>query len=243
MQNINSNLSNNIYPVQFEGAVRFKRAALFDARKLCSFEVDHPKYKQLNITTTKDKHGEFNIEVRGSGAHALSKERFCMFPQELYGVNIKTHANYRRQSLGEISRITSIMTMLQNNLSRIKIYSIGDAVIFHHKYKFEPNITERADAIRILNNIRNSGFKEYKDDINTIMVKSTPPDMDYTEFCQETNKLVQRFLDDVITNKRYNNRTFQHWNLDMVLTREKVIENKEFFNNVLKKHHIEYNIE
>lgn len=242
MQITNSNFLNNNYPVQFEGAVRFKRAALFDSRKLCSFEVEHPKYKQLNITTTKKNCKKYSISVSTPNKPDISKEDFCIFPNEMYGVNIKTHADYRRQSLGELSRITSIMTMLKNNLNRIKIYSLGDAVIFHHKYKFEPNITERADAIRILYNMRTSGFREYYDDINKVMIKSTPPDMDYTVFCQETNELVQRFLDDIITNKRYNNRTFEHWNLDMVLTKEKIMQNKEFFNNILKKHHIEYSI-
>ncbi len=243
MQVVNSHLSNNIYPVQFEGAVRFKRAALFDSRKLCSFEVEHPKYKQLYVTTTKNKHGEFNIEVSASGTHALSKERFCMYPQEMYDINMKTHANYRRQSLGELSRITSIMTMLQNKLNRITLFSTRDAVIFHHKYKFEPHITNRADALRVLHQISQSKFKEYRDPAQLVMIKSTPPDQDFTEFYAETNKLVKEFLDDVIGNKRYDNRTFEHWNIDMVLTKENVLQNKDFFNNILKKHHIEYNIE
>ncbi|MBE7709817.1 MAG: hypothetical protein E7Z93_05140 [Cyanobacteria bacterium SIG32] len=244
MQVVNSHFSNNIYPVQFEGAVKFKRASLFDSRKLCSFEVDHPKYNQLNVTTTKQKRGKYSIEVGSTNNLKLAKEDFYIYPKEneLYGANIRTHANYRHHSLGEISRVASIITMLQNNLDRIKIYSIGDAVMFHHKYKFEPNITDRSDAIRVLKYIMDSKFDEYKDPAQLIFIKSTSVDGDYSEFLAKTNEFTKQFLDDIITNKKYDNRTFEHWNLDMVLTREKVLENKDFFNNLLKKHNIEYAI-
>lgn len=245
MQVVNSHFSNNVYPVNFEGAVRFKRASFFDSNKLCSFDVEHPKYNQINVTTSKEKHKKYTISVGTTDRPRLSKEDFYIYPkhQELYGTNIKTHANYRRQSLGEISRVASIITMLENKLNRIKIFSLGDALVFHHKYKFEPNITERSDAIRILRQIMQSKFKEYYDAAQMILVKSTNLDQDYSELCTKTNELTKQFLDDIITNKRYDNRTFEHWNLDMVLTKENILNNKDFFNNIFKKHHIEYCIE
>ena len=60
MRVVNSHFSNNVYPVNFEGAVRFKRASLFDSKKLCSFEVEHPKYNQINVTTSKEKHKKYH---------------------------------------------------------------------------------------------------------------------------------------------------------------------------------------
>jgi len=244
MQIVNSHYSNNIYPVNFEGAVKFKRASLFDSKKLCSFEVNHPKYDQVSVATSKQKSNKYAIEVSSQDRLNLSKEDFYIYPQnqELYGNSIKTYARYRQQSLGEMVRMASIINMLQNGLNKIKLFSLGDAVIFHHKYKFEPNITERSEAIRVLEQIMQSKFKEYHDPAQIILIKSTNQSGNYSEFIETTNKFTKQFLDDIITNKRYDNKTFQYWTLDMILTKENILGNKEFFNNILKKHNIEYTI-
>jgi len=96
--------------------------------------------------------------------------------KEMHGIYIQTHERYRNNSLAEILRLTSIITMLENNIQKFRIFALNTASGFHTKYKFKPELEE-------------------------------------------------------------------HWRgINMVLSKEDVIKNKQFYNELFKKHGIEYKI-
>ena len=56
--------------------------------------------------------------------------------KEMHGIYIQTHERYRNNSLAEILRLTSIITMLENNIQKFRIFALNTASGFHTKYKF-----------------------------------------------------------------------------------------------------------
>ena len=172
---INTITPNN--SINFEGKVNTKRVSLFDSRKICDFKVEHPTLDELNISTKVEKcRGEskkFRINIANKYNMKIAHEDFNINKKEneLYGIIIKTSENYRKNNLAEILRLGSIITMLKNGIKNFKILSLDTAVLFHTKYKFEPDITTRKEGIRILKHLTTSDNEKIVEKAQTILDK------------------------------------------------------------------------
>lgn len=56
-----------------------------------------------------------------------------------YGYIETSHSN-RRRGIGEILRLTSLIMLKENNLNTIKLEAFSEAIPFHIKYKFSPDL-------------------------------------------------------------------------------------------------------
>ena len=234
-------VQNTYTPLNFEGKVKFKRASLFDRKKLCSFGVEHEELGHLEVVTQRAQKGRYFITVDSPTSSRLTKESFCMTNNDIYGVSIKTGEPYRRKHLGEITRLASIITMLKNGLKEINILSLNDAALFHSKYKFEPYITDRHSAVIILKNIASSNIPKFADRVKVILEQLRKTD-NTEELLKSANEIVSEFIEHVQKVEQPKKNHFQHWGLSMRLTRENVIQNKDFFNTLFAKHDIDYKI-
>lgn len=159
----------------------------------------------------------------------------------------------RRQGLGIVLHLNNVINMLENNLDNIKLFSLGTAVLFHSKCKFEPDITDSTTLMEVLCEISDkdvSNFPEIKDvaqraDDFVLIAGYKNGIKDYQKFLQEGNEIVSEYL-NIVSSKKLNYFDSYEYGffkgMNMVLTKEKVMENKDFYNKLFKKYNIDYEI-
>lgn len=139
--------------------------------------------------------------------------------------------------------------MHKNNCPSIKIYSKHTAVFFHSKYKFIPCNRAFADRNRILESMANDFYPEFDDLVQKAkeMLKIAKETKDNPEkqraLCVEANNLTREYINRAIQKEK--EPEIKHpfnYGMDMILTRENVEKNKDFYNNLFEKHGIDYEI-
>lgn len=161
--------------------------------------------------------------------------------------------NKRRQGLGIVLHLNNVINLLENNLDNIKLFSLGTAVLFHSKCKFEPDIKDTKTLMEILSEISDkdvSNFPEIKDvaqraDDFVLIAGYKNGIKDYQKFLQEGNEIVSEYL-NIVSSKKLNYIDSCEYGLfegmNMILTKEKILENKDFYNKLFKKYNIDYEI-
>jgi hypothetical protein len=199
-------------------------------------------YSPRNITTTlKNRLGK-----------TLGSEDFNMDENtgKAIGTMILVNPEYRQKNFrfGEILRLSSIMMMLENKIKEFEIFSKNTAVFFHNKYKFEPAImafSERNLALKmILENCKNKVeyediYKEADKLLKRCAIETEAPSQ--RNLCKETNDLLKIYMKRIIKKNDYKKHPFSN-GMRMILTDKNIQENKDFFNDLFKKHEIDYKI-
>lgn len=150
---------------------------------------------------------------------------------------------HRKHGFGEILRLASLIEMKENNIKDVGIYAYSEAIPFHLKYKFRPNLRDKDEIIRILNDITNNnasvrGFKE-----KAAKLLQNVHKCDYleegAEYLKDVNKLVK---DYIMQNRlRWTSARFNH-DIPMILDMQTVKSNADFYNKLFKRHEIDYRI-
>jgi len=183
-------------------------------------------------------------EVLGTEYLSLNEDSLNMF-----GLSIQVIPMLRQKNLGlgEILRLASIILILENEIKKFEIYSKAEAIYFHSKYKFEPMIkqfTERDNALKeVIKNCQNE-FESYRIQAENLLKKcSLDESPEYQrELCIETNKLLKEYIQEVLKTKdKFKSHPFER-GFQMVLNINEILNNKEYFNSLLKKHKIDYQI-
>ena len=68
---------------------------------------------------------------------------------------IETYLPQRRNGLGEILRLSSIIEFKENGIKTLEVESYPNAIPFHLKCRLKPNLTTSYTTLKILNNIKN----------------------------------------------------------------------------------------
>lgn len=148
---------------------------------------------------------------------------------------------------GEKLRLSSIIAMLENNINRILITSVPDAILFHTKYKFKPVFADLWDCKNILRNILMNSYEDTKHfgpQAEKLMEKINAENFGKKEdILKSTSELFENFVNVLqnLSKEKQNEYPFFQC-VDMRLTREDVIKNAEYFNGLLKKHNLDYKI-
>lgn len=156
-----------------------------DSRIVSTLRTKNEIFGELVVDTRihEDGYNRLISEIKNRMGKTLGEEIFSIDNKNktMFGYLIETLPEYRQKGygFGELMRLSSIITMIENNIQKLKITSKNTAINFHKKYKFQP-----------------------------AEIASTAP-------------------------KKY---------LDMELTTQDIIENKNFFNELFKKHGIDYEI-
>lgn len=164
----------------------------------------------------------------------------------LYNDNIDIiDSNLKHCGAGTIMRLGEIITMLENDIDKIELHSLGQAVYFHSKFKFEPvinDINQLTNYIRtdILSRENDKRFEQIAKCAKEWEKNSIVPD---TERLKHGNKILYNYLQCVNKFKLNHDEEFQIYpGFDMMLGKEKVIDNMEYFNKLFEKFGIDYEI-
>ncbi len=205
-----------------------------------------------------DDVGPFNymIAVENPAGFDYGTEllHFNMFDRYIYSKNVYVGEAYQDSGfrIGEILKLTSIMMMVKNNLEKIKLYSPNPFVFFHAKYKFEPELSafnETKNALNAVINSKEANMQPIKQRAREFLKvfstkeqeKGTP---EYKNLLQEISKNINDFMLQMLKNDRKITPRRQPFTegFSLVLTKEKVAQNKEFFNELYRKHDIDFQI-
>ena len=190
-------------------------------------------------------------EIRGKYNRILGKEIFSINKETSIanGAIIEVDPEYRNKDfrIGEILRLSSIINIMENEISEFHISSKPTAVFFHTKYKFEPNITDFDERDKVLSSIQNNsinGFENFVEEAKKIKeaIAQTKDNESQKNFCKQTNELLSRYLQQVISTKSDYKKHQLSTNINMKLTRERILKNKNFFNSLFINHGIDYRI-
>lgn len=201
-------------------------------------------YNNVQITT----------EIRNRLGKVLGKEIFTLDENNPFSIGslISVEPEYRKKNykFGEILRLSSIIMMLENKIKEFQIYSKSSAIFFHTKYKFEPAISqfkERDQALEsVIENCNKHGkdYDDIKNEAELILKEASIKKSSEKQrnLCQKTNTLINKYLKKVMEHKgEYPSHEFKT-GIFMKLTSDTILENKSFFNELLKKHNIDYQI-
>ena len=186
-------------------------------------------------------HNNFQIDIENKLGKNLGYEVISIDndkSKKIEGYSMKVEDEYQRKNfrLGELLRLASIMEMMQNNSSHIKIYSKNTAIYFHAKYKFEPvmfDINERKNTLTTISKDKSPKFQDLAQQAHSLL-KRLPK--------QETKVLVNEYISRALKNEKPEKFHKFEKGMTMILTREQVLKNKEFFNKLYAKHGINYKI-
>ncbi len=235
--------------------VEWKNCDFNDERKMFdTFSLQHNIFGNLNVSIRKYEDG-FNrwiIEIKNSlnklfGQEILSMEKET---KNMIGYNIVVEPEYRYQGhrFGELLRLFSVMEMNENKAKQLKIFSKGSAVYFHSKYKFVPcNIKffDRDMALEAMSKDSSENFADLKQrakEISDAVLKNKSDSAKQRELCRQTNTLTKEYIKRALQEPDASSKHAFDYGMDMVLTREEILENKDFFNNLFKKYNIDYSI-
>ena len=223
--------------------------------KIPTIETFNKKLGRLITTHSLDSYNPqwVKTEIKNSLGKTLGYEMYSLNSNSHKGcgATMEVEKEYRQRGLkiGEVLRLSSIIGIMENEISEFEIYSKPSAIYFHSKYKFEPAITEfqqRDDALESIIRNSKSGYEYYKNEAKKIQEKicfNTDNEMQ-RKLCADTSALVSEYIQKVLetgTETEYLNHTF-NTGLRMVLKRDEIIKNKDFFNDLFLKHGINYKI-
>lgn len=168
-------------------------------------------------------------------------------------MKVPNSCDRKKHGYGEVLRLNSIVTLLENNLKKITIFSMNDAIPFHHKYKFHPVVSGRDEELEILNEIsyeKNPLLVKQKSQsikmMDEILISGMFPSL------KASKSNVSAFLDDYLSEieknkiEWFSGKHIRKVNLgvhlNMELDRDTILKNRDFFNRLFEKHKFDYKI-
>lgn len=226
-----------------------------DAVELCSFYLRHNHFGMVkaNVRRLSDKNYTYRSELLNSTDKLLGFDEFSLVSKDvgtMFDLKIAADESLRKKDfrIGELLRLVSIMQLLKNRMKRIDLYSVADAVYFHSKYKFAPNITkfdERNNLLETVVKDKSSGFEILQGQAEIILdkAKNIEDAAQQRELCKYANSIGWEYIQKVLKkgHEEYKKHPFER-GMDMILTKSEITMNKEFFDDKFKANGIDFEI-
>lgn len=203
-------------PARFENGTGVLTAYVTDSERSCRTVFKSPRNKQL-------------------GYHDYKIHLYNKF---LEGEYIEVDKRMRNKGIGEVLKLASLIEMKKNNLNKMTLYSVPDAIKFHAKFGFTPDIGYVAPVPLILKGIKeNCIYKDLSERASALSDRIS------AEFINEDNlKGVNELLTEYIDRCLLDNTPIFNRKINMVLTKEKINSNADFYNNLFEKHGINFKV-
>ena len=226
-----------------------------NAVELCSFNLQHARLGMIkaNVCKVSGKDYAYRSELLNSTDSLLGYDEFSLVSKNvgiMSDLRMAADASLRKKGfgIGELLRLVSIMQLLKNHMNNIDLYSLPEAIYFHSKYKFVPNITRFSERNSLLETIaedKASDFENFHEQANMALdrIKLFKTSEKQRSFCKSANILGQKYIEEVFCKGRdeYENHSFK-CGMDMTLTKSDIIKNKAFFDNKFKSNGIDFEI-
>ena len=223
-----------------------------DKTKICNYNLNHEKLGELEIKTysIEDNSEMFNIEVLDNDKFVIGREILEIDDKKsgIFGFNIEVDRQFRKNSLGEIMRLVSIIEMLENGKNEIEIVSMPSAIYFHSKYKFEPNIkmfSVRDEALlSCIKNQCKDMHQEQEEAVNLMTeIKGLRTAEEERNYCKIVSSFIKRYINKVLALPKERQVFYPFdYGFNMKLLKTTVQNNAKFINELYKKHGINYRI-
>ena len=239
--------STPVHPVKMDW--RGKQTKIQSPFTLYDNNLGKLKIKVKDRFINEARRDEIEIAINKSGfSRPLAKETLNIFENKnIFGKNIEVQEKFRNKNLrlGELMRLMSVAQMNENKSPLMRIFSRNSAVYFHAKYKFQPDIDEYSTINNVINPILLEKHplltefaqeaQQYKDEIWTT-------DSFNDEWLDRVNDFLDRYIQKVIEHKLPVQQHPINSYINMKLTRENLLKNRDFFNQLFTKHGIDYTI-
>lgn len=233
-----------------------KNIAQGDNNRLVNkFTINNKTLGELTVDNRihDDGYNKLIAEIKNSNGEELGHEIYSIedYNKSMFGYFITIKQDYRNSPsknfrFGEILRLSSIISMIENQLKNFGIHSKDSAIYFHSKYKFIPNITEfyqRDMTLKTIANDKNKNFEDFSKQaaeyLKILFQKLSGEEK--RNMCKKTSLLAKEYIEQVLKNGEEKYHPFDI-GIDMVLPYDTLLKNKEFFNSLFQKHGIDYNI-
>ncbi len=214
------------------------------------FELEHKTLGKLrvNVYNHANNLNNFSCKITDTKNEKLGINTFGLNENKnvLLGFYMQTHIGYRGEGLGELLRLISIMILDKNKNNAIDIFSKEGAIYFHAKYKFVPNVKafiERNFALKDIASDKTPELKKIALEAGKLLdkISYTKDSAELRNINKPANKCIKEYIGKVIKNGNINEHKF-NYGFEMQLNNENIIKNKEFFNELFKKHGIDYKL-
>ena len=221
--------------------------------RLCRFKTNSLLGELIVSSGPNFETPSFNLtEIIDKNGNKLGFENYNIdrLNSVITGFCIEIEKNYRNcgAKLGEILRLASIINMMENKVERFEIISKPEAMYFHSKYKFTPAIKQFVLRDEILNWIitsKSDAVKSFLLEAHKIQESVANSGNDVflkRELCVKTNELLDKIINIVVQDKKLQEENPFKTCVNLVLTKEKVLKNKDYFNELFNSHGIDYQI-
>lgn len=202
--------------------------------------------------------GQYYLKIKNDNYRNIAESLFRISDKEksIFTAYMDVIGNKNKgKGLGVIMHLNNIMELLENNLSSIKLYSMGHAVLFHGKCKFEPRLNGMEELINTMYTISRKDCSKFPE----LLPISTKAGKLFDELyeisrigifvseenTQKGNKIAKEYIDFISKQKLTKEEQEEYGfssGFHMELPKYKIIENKDFFNNLFKKYDIDYEL-
>lgn len=201
--------------------------------------------------------GEYSTDIYNERNENIAKNQFVINrdKKELYATNMDVWKQKdRNKGLGGILHLNNIIEMMENKLKTIRVFSLAPAVFFHGKYQFEPQLTNYDDIIEAMYTISTkdcSDIPKLKPIVDRAsehfdnIFYSSGFNPKFDKNIKNANEIIRDYI-KTVNKEKLTPEQKEYYNFNqgftMILSKENVIQNKDFFNNLFKKHSIDYEI-
>lgn len=163
--------------------------------------------------------------------------------KQIYDDKMETFlpSQYKR-GYGSIMHLCNIIELLENKCDEIIFPSFKKAIFFHAKLNFEPKINNIKDIKKhlqkdILDKDLPTDMQHFKEKALKIIQNENSPQENLIKF---GNSLINDFIQTVMKKGLDRDKYGIFEGFTMHLTKEKILNNKEFYNKLFNTFHIDY---
>ena len=224
--------------------LKFKEVNNIQIPEKFSIKLQTPEEPLDVFVTTIPEKNDFLTRITDSNDKELGACRFCTDGNSFFNLSMNNFSEFK--GIGSILHLSRIMTMIENNFKEIKLYSIGDAIPFHAKFKFAANFNNAEEIKDFI--FQELFFKQANNSVFGKVIKSaqqwfTNKSNDRDNQLRQGNRILDDFVQTIEQNQLYKDENFNLISgMDMKLERNTVLSQNEFFNNLLRKFGIDYQI-
>ncbi len=205
------------------------------------------------LVTTIKENEKFKTLLINKEKSIIGVNSFKINEKIFNGSRMDSYSNNEHVGLGEIMRLTSIINVIENNLRKIQIFSLNEAIPFHLKYKFKPKIQTDDSMLDILNRIASSeekklsNYSQKAEEIFSDIFFNGSINQEHNYY-EELPDFIISYVNKIREEKLPWNKTLNSPGLNfkedlpMELTIQNIKDNKSFFNDLFAKHKIDYKI-
>lgn len=180
--------------------------------------------------------------VTDKSFNILGHHEYYISENVLDGDYMEVDYKHQGNGLGELLRLASLMMCKENNLDGIKLESLSTALPFHIKYRFKPYFPDYKQET-MSNLLQNIILRTNEaGDLNKLAKKLLADfysSRDESQYQDSLSGLVTRYV--VQNRNRWDDQNFVY-NVPLMLDKNMLKANADYYNKLFKKHEIDYKI-